>query len=368
MTPRPIEERIEDVARLLAAARAVYDGRARIAPALARSTGLSLEGIELGFASLELVATPDELRALVLSAGDASHAHVILSANVFVAPLRAIALARAAAPCVTVQPSSRDPVLTEALVAATADPAIALTPPAGADTTRRVPVTVDRIDVYGRADTIRAVCAAAAEARRAQPAVVRGRGPGLGVAFVACQRDPNETLGRVAVDAADALAGDIVPFDQRGCSSPRVALVEGTHAEAAAFARALHDRLAVWGARVPRGALSEAERAESARWRDAIAFSGDLLDSGVHAVGVLPDAREALPLAVPPPGRHVLVVPVASAAEAGAAIAAVSPFVVTVGTNAPEVFARLAPIHARVSPLGRMQHPPFDGYVDRRPF
>src|SRR5580704_4810894 len=108
---RSADERVHDVRRLLAAACRVYDDRARLVPALVEATGLSPQGIELGFASLEREATDEELEAMVAAAGDAGHVHIVLSANVFVAAMRALALALAAAPRVTVRPSPRDPVL-----------------------------------------------------------------------------------------------------------------------------------------------------------------------------------------------------------------------------------------------------------------
>ncbi|MDP9148673.1 MAG: proline dehydrogenase, partial [Myxococcota bacterium] len=98
---RGFDARCADVERLVVAARAVHANRAAIASTIASATGLTAEGVELGFASLERTVTDAGLRALVSAAGDAAHVHVILSANVFVAPLRALALARAAAGRVT---------------------------------------------------------------------------------------------------------------------------------------------------------------------------------------------------------------------------------------------------------------------------
>ena len=54
---RSAEERVADVRRLLAASRAVHADRARLVPAIAEATGLSAQGVELGFASLERDAT-----------------------------------------------------------------------------------------------------------------------------------------------------------------------------------------------------------------------------------------------------------------------------------------------------------------------
>ena len=50
---RSVEARMGDVRRLLECARAVYAGRAVLAPVIAAASGLTAEGVELGFASLE---------------------------------------------------------------------------------------------------------------------------------------------------------------------------------------------------------------------------------------------------------------------------------------------------------------------------
>ncbi len=342
---RTVEERIADVRRLLAAANGVYRDRARLTADIARSTGLSREGVEVGFECLERDATDADLRALVDSAGDAERVHVILSANVFVAPLRAIAIARAASDHVSVRPSSRDPTLTHALVTMARDPAIAMA--RDRDGAIR---DADRIDVYGRDETIALV---RAQAKRST--VVRGHGAGLGIAVVTRAGDAGE--------AAEALAADIVPFDQRGCCSPRVAFVEGSSDRAEAFATALDDCLAAWERRTPRGTLSEGERADAARWRDVLAFVGRVWAGGHHVVALAPSGS---PLSVPPSGRHVLVACTRSLEDVGAALGPIDRFVVSVGTNEPERLRSLAPPHARVVPLGRMQRPPLDGPVDRR--
>jgi Acyl-CoA reductase (LuxC) len=344
---RTVDERLRDVRGWVEAARAVHADRARHVVAIAASTGLSPEGVELGFDCLERDATDAELRALVASAGDAARVHVILSANFCVAPLRAIAVARAASPCVTVRPSPRDPTLAHALVAAAGDPAVSIA------TGRDLPGLADRIDVYGRDETIATVRS------RARPGVVvRGHGAGLGVAYVA---DDHAELAK----AAEALAADVVPFDQRGCLSPRIALVEGPAWRGEAFVRALDERLSALGSRVPRGALTPDERREGIRWRETLAFAGHVW-SGAHHVVAL--AAPGMPLAVPPAGRHVLVVHVDSGARARELLAPIARFVVSVGGGASEPAVAIAPSHARVAPLGRMQRPPLDGPVDLRSF
>jgi hypothetical protein len=340
---RTAAQRNADARRLLDAARAVHADRAKLRNAIAEATGLSPEGVELGFASLERDATDAELMSLVASAGDTPSVHVILSANVFVAPLRAIAIARAAADRVTVRASPRDPVLARALVDAAADAAITLV-----DERDAAAIEAGEIHVYGRDETIAAVRA------RARPGVtVRGHGAGMGVAFVTRTAD--------IAGAAEALAADVVPFDQRGCLSPRVAIVEGDESRADAFASEVYDRLAAWGSRVPRGVLAEDERAEATRWRDAMVFAGRTWLSPEHAV-----ARARGDIAPPPPGRHVLVTPAATILHAAALLAPLARFVVAVGSDDPSVAARFAPAHARISLLGAMQLPRLDGPIDRR--
>jgi len=341
---RTDEERIRDVRRVLDAGRAVYTERARLRGEVARVTGLSPEGVDLGFESLERDATEAELRTLVARAGDAPRVHVVLSANVFVAPLRALAVARAAAPRVTVRPSSRDPVVARALVAelaAVGDASFAL------ESERDVATIAEgEIHVYGRAETI-------AAARAAARVVVRAHGPGLGVAVVTGALE----------DAADAVAGDVVPFDQRGCLSPRVVLVAGEPSRARAFAAALHERLGAWGGRVPRGELTGEERAEATRWIEAARFAGECHVGEDHAVAVAPMEGH---LGVPPPGRHVVVAAASTPSDAVRRIEPFAPFVVALGTDDVRRVTPLAPARARLSALGRMQRPPLDGPVDLR--
>jgi hypothetical protein len=342
---RGVDARIRDVRGLLAAARAVHANRAVLAPDIARATGLTLEGVELGFRSLELEATDAELRALIAAAGSTRCIHVILSANVFVAPLRAVAMARAAADHVTVRPSRRDPVLARALVQTAGDGAIDLAQErdvAGAE--------ADEIHVYGSTETIAAI-----RARAPSGAIVRGHGPGMGIAWVT--RAANVNL------AAAGLAADVLPFDQRGCLSPRVAIVEGTEARAEAFAGALDASLRALGQRVPRGGLTDEERVAATHWRNTLAFAGRVWEGNHHAVALAPAGAQ---LVIPPPGRHIQVVAVRTADVAAAHLASIAHTVVAVGTDDQTCGARIAPQHARVSALGQMQHPPLDGPVDLR--
>jgi acyl-CoA reductase LuxC len=342
---RGVDERAADVRRLLDASRAVYEDRQRIAPEIARSTGLTLEGVLYGFSCLERDAADGEVRSLVGAAGDAERVHVVLSANVFVAPLRALAVARAASARVTVRPSPRDPTLARELEKAAGDDAITIV-------SDRDVASVDRgeIHVYGRYETLAEVRA------RARPGVrVLGHGPGMGVALVS-------RAGDLAA-AADAIAMDVVPFDQRGCLSPRLVMVEGDEGRGEALAAALHERLDGWDARVPRGELADAERAEATRWRETVRFVGRVWSGAGHVVGFAAWGGVA---PVPPPGRHVHVASLPSFDAIEAALAPVARHVVVVGTDDPARLGGSVPRGARVVPLGLMQRPPLDGPVDRR--
>ncbi len=350
---RSIDARVADVRRLLSAAEAVHRERARLVPAIAEASGLSREGVELGFESLEREATDEALRALVAAAGDAPHVHVILSANVFVAPLRALAIARAAAARVTVRPSARDPVLTHALVAAAGDAAIRVFDER--DVAAPGAIASGEVHVYGRDETIAEVRARTSD----RPGViVRGHGAGLGLAVVTRSSEIHEVAGKIA--------RDVVAFDQRGCLSPRLVVVEGDAARGRSFARALHEALTAWGERVPRGAALQGERAEATRWRSAVTFAGDVFAGADHAVAFAPAVAAWWPA---PAGRHVQVVAHSDLEGLAAPLGPIAPFVVAVGTDDPaRVCAALPPGLAgvRTMPLGRMQQPPLDGPVDRR--
>ena len=346
---RTAPDRIADVRRLLEAARATLEARAELVPEIVESTGLSTEGVELALGGhVEIEATDAELSKLVACAGDVSRVTVVLAANVFVGALRAIALARAASDDVVVRPSRRDPAFARALVRA----ANAL-----GDARVRIDESLEvagveegEIHVYGRDETITDVRAKAREGVR-----VVGHGSGLGIALVSAAAD----LSR----AARALADDVVVFDQRGCLSPRIALVIGDEARAAALGDALHAELERLGATVPRGDLPADERAASGRYIATMTYACRVLVGNQHAIGIAPPGA---PLVLPPPYRHVHVAACASLADAEKLLAPLAKAVVSVGSDDLEAARAIAPSWARPAALGRMQRPPLDGPVDGR--
>jgi hypothetical protein len=343
---RTAEERARDVNRLVDAARRCARDRGLVEE-IARASGLSVAGVERAFErSLETDPSDAEIEALVATAGDAPRVTVILSANVFVAALRAVAIARAAAQRVIVRPSRREPFFPRALIEAAGDPAITVDPAIGIGD-----VESGELHVYGRDETIAFVRAHARGGVR-----VRGHGAGMGVAWIS---------GDAALEsAARLLADDVVLFDQRGCLSPRVALVCGDFERARTFADCAEAALEALSHAIPRGALTSVERAEAVRWSKSILYAtGEIRAGDTSAVGVAPFGA---PLLLPPPGRHLHVAPAADASGARALLAPLARAVVTVGSDDPAAASAIAPSHARLARLGEMQRPPFDGPVDRR--
>jgi hypothetical protein len=317
------------------------------------TTGLSPEGIDLGLREhLETNPTERDIAKLLSCATPSAHVHVVLSSNVFTAPLRALALACAGSERVTVRPSSRDPAFVEALVEQldaepvrrSIDWSDALAPSAG-----------EEVHLYGSDETMREVCAELSPDVR-----VRAHGTGMGIAIIG---------SRIECDlAAQKVATDMVPFDQRGCLSPRVAIVQGDLDRATQFAVALGKQLVQWASRVPLGLQSGPERAQSTRYRDTARLLGDLITTESSMIGV---QSRPTALYIPPPGRHLGVVAFDDPSEAAAAVAAVARKVAAIGVAGDETGWAQTALGgcwqaARRSDLGRMQRPAFDGPVDLR--
>jgi hypothetical protein len=342
-----VAARVADVRTLLAAANAVVADRGALVPELQRSTGLSAQGVELALSRhLELEATDAELAALASGVSAATQVAVVLSANVFVGALRAIALAIAAADDVIVRPSRRDPSFAVRLVGeATMRGALGLRLEPSLDVAA---VERGEIHVYGSDETIGAI--------RAKARVpVRGHGNGMGVAWVSARAEVGE--------AARALAEDVVVFDQRGCLSPRIAIVEGDTERASTFGEALHGALEAQASLIPRGEVPAAEESAAARYIATMTYAGRALVGVAHGIGI---AQAGAPLFLPPPYRHVHVAPCATLAEARRLLSPLAAVVVAVGSDDPSGGRQLAPPWARLSSLGAMQRPPLDGPVDRR--
>ena len=332
------------VLRLLTAARRLADPEDELGRSARRAlttTRLSPEGVEWALREcLEVSASDEELDALFGSVVSAPAAHVLLPANVFVAALRAIALALAQTGVVRVRASRREPHFARSLAAAA--------PGLFELTDELSPNAGDSVWAYGSDETLDALWR-----RLPNGAVLHAGGPGYGVAVLEAEH--------ADVAAARSLARDLVAFDQRGCLSPRVALFAGGLARAQAFAEALAAELADVAERVPLGAPSAEEAAEVTTFRDTLGYAGRVFRAGPGSVAVIDDR-----LVLAPGGRNLTLV---VTRDPVARLEPVARHVTALGlatSPALEHALQSALPNARTSALGSMQRPRFDGPADRR--
>jgi hypothetical protein len=330
-------ERLLEVARVLQDPGAA-EGRA-LRSRLLETSGLSAPNIERCLTRcLETQPSEQELAALLASTPEAAHAHVLLSANVFVAALRAIAIGLASSASVRVRASRREPALAEALHG--------LAPELFQLVSELAPEPGDHVWSYGSDDTLAEV-----RASLARGVWFHQHGAGFGAVVV--------DASRFGVAEARAIALDTALFDQRGCLSPRVVCVVGSAAQAEAVAKSLAgELLALEGELLP-GPQSPQEAAEARRNRDAAAYAFELFDAGSSWVSLAPE------LVVPPAGRnlHVSCTP-----EPARALTPFAQHITCIGTNNDALRVELGTAFkgARLVKLGDMQRPPLDGPVDRR--
>jgi hypothetical protein len=261
-----------------------------------------------------------------------------LSANVFTAPLRAVALALASSERVCVRSSRREPVMAELLHAASEgqfEIVSAIDPAPG-----------DHVWAYGGDEALADIAATLPRG-----VTFHAHGFGYGAALLdhaACH----------APAAARSLALDAVLFDQRGCLSPRFAVVHAPLDRALALAHALAAALDDWRARLPLGHLDPSEVEANVRFRETMTYASECcLSTSAGTVAVLSEP-ERFPL--PPVGRNLLLLATNDWQRPIAANAAQLTQLGVAGSFAP------LPAHVRTAPLGQMQRPPFDGPVDRR--
>jgi len=336
-------EPLFDSARSLADASTERGQRAR--ELIVASSGLSPQGVEFALQRCLESSPPEaEISALIRSTPSAQVAHVLLSANVFVAAHRAIAIALAASEHVRVRASRREPAMAELLLAGAPNSfqlVGELSPHAG-----------DRLWAYGSDGTMDEV------AVTLPPGVaLHAHGAGFGVAVMDGSVSESEWA-----ELLPALAEDIALFDQRGCLSPRVLLVNAEPPFVGEVARRLAHELATLERRVPRGQLTALELSEIARYRDTAHFTGEVLEAGLGFVTLGPADRWLLP----PTGRNIHVV---TSRDALSALTPHRPLLTSCAyagePRLGQALSRAIP-GARSCRFGQMQRPPFDGPVDRR--
>ena len=334
------------VERVLAAAATLADATSResrlLRQSLLETTGLSYAGIELALTrSLETRANAHEMSALLASTPVTPAAHVLLSGNVFVAALRAIAIAVASSTRVFVRTSRRDPSLTKALHE--------LVPELFTLVPELRPSAGDHVWAYASDDTLAWVRAALPRGVWFHP-----HGHGFGVAVI----EPSATADLAS--AARAIALDTALFDQRGCLSPRLVCVVGTIVQARSVAQALASTLVGVEREVPPGSRSPEETAEARRARDTATYAFETIDAGSGWLSV------GTQIVVPPPSRSLHVV---GSTEPLLMLARLSRSITSIGASVSgslhRELSRCFP-GARLVGLGHMQTPPLDGPVDRR--
>lgn len=315
---------------------------------LPQTCGLSEPGVDYALREcLEHGSGRAALTQLIRRAPVAERALVLLSANVFTAAYRAIALALAQTEDVTVRASRREPTMAELLHGGSGG-AFALVQ-------ELIPRPGDHLWAYAADDTLE-------ELRRSLPAGVflHAHGAGMGIAVVAeSGLNPTTPLSSLARE----LALDTVAFDQRGCLSPRAVLLVGSGDFCAAFADALAEELTEAERWVPRGPLNAAERAAAIRYEHTVSYVGGARSAGQGLV-----VLDAVPdrMMIAPVGRYLHLTqttrPMELLNECKASLTTVGVF----GDESLPGRIQACVGNRRVVDLGKMQTPPLDGPVDLR--
>jgi hypothetical protein len=339
------------LAPLFAAARRIADPgdplgqRARAE--LPAQTRLSPQNVELALTRcLESSATDAELARFSARTPKSERSHVLLSANVFTAALRAIATTLVASPRVFVRTSRREPKMA-AFLAEAAPGSFTLTD-------ELEPAAGDQVFAYGSDATLESL-------RRAlnPGALLHAHGSGFGAAAV----DSGTLAPHDEAELARALSYDIALFDQRGCLSPRVVWFQGNSDSARGFTRAVARALAERARDLPAGELEPEERAERERWRATLTYAGHIETAGAGFVGLLDEP----PLELPELGARSLLV--VACADAAAAARPHAPKITTYATSGSAefsaAFSQVFP-RSRAAAWGELQRPGFDGPVDLR--
>ena len=347
-----IDSRIDRILSLVAAAQTISDShsplgkRARVE--LQRETGLSHAGVDYALAHcLEHHVSRGTLTGLVKTQKRLPRSHVLLSANVFTAAFRAIVLGLCQSENVQVRASRRAETFPRLLHEASEgafDLVAELHPEPG-----------ESFWVYGSTDTIKTL-------RQTLPSGVKfhAHGPGMGAAVF------KEHLHYQSPDlppAVAALARDIIPFDQRGCLSPRVVIIEGSRTFAELVCNLLVQELTRLEQEIPRGELSPAEAADALRYEASVTFVGSSVPAGMGMVFLDPVDGRVL---VPPVGRYVHV---SVTDDSFPLLKGLGPQLTGVAFyNSSDLQGRLREAigDRRYVDMGQMQHPAFDGPVDLR--
>ena len=375
MDPARIGEALIEAMRGLA--RWTGQPAVELRQAIQEETGLAAELIEWGLdrslASFERNALE---RLLAQCEGDAQLqvvspelTAVILAGNVFTAALRAVALPLLARSPVLVKAPTGGAALVSAMIDAldavdevVSDQVRLVT--FGRDdqaATGSLLRVADTVAVYGDDQTLCAIRGLCPARTRIVP-----HGHGVSAAYV-----PRGALAdRARVRAvARRLANDVVAYDQLGCLSPQVVLVQsGGVVDTVGFAGALHEALDELEPLLPRGLLPKEVLPQIAQWRGVAAARGTVFQGAGHLC-----AAESGALRLGPGYRHVGVYGCAGVGDLGQKLRPMGGHLKSLGVaggvgDRTEVALSLPTgLAPRICPIGTMQTPPLDAYFDGLP-
>lgn len=340
---------------------------------IADRSGLSTEG-----AAWALGTTLDEMRRPALEGGLAAmrralggyrttpvRAHaIVLAANVFTACLRPIVWSLLARVPVVVKIATLDEGLAElfAVALAAIDPelgeSVGVVRPEGrsAEVYASLAARVDLVSAHGGDHAI-------AEMRAATSPTTDfvAHGHGLGAIVVL-----RTALCSQVQALATAIAGDVAAYDQRGCLSPQLVLVErGGELSARDLASLVATQgLSALATSMPRGPLPIEVGAQQVQWRGLASSLHELFEGDGYATSFEQGGAFR-----PTPGyRNISVHAFDALDEVGARLAPYGPHLKVVAVAGDS--ARLAlpsPLSPRVCAVGEMQRPAFLAATDGMP-
>jgi len=361
----PLEER---AARIATAARLLLDEATELGSdlrsALLESCRLSARVIDHGLRTTLALFEPETMLALHhgrCRKHGARAVVTILAGNVFSAAARPLLLPLLCGNSVLAKPASSDDVLPRFLQRALSSvderlgEACALTTFARGQRELESALLEDAevLSIYGSDETVAELATRVREGTR-----VIARGHGLGAMFLS-----RSALGSAV--AARALATraalEVAAYDQRGCLSPHVAIVEaGGEVEARAFVSLLAEALADAEQRMPRGRIDDIGASAQLQWRGVAAAIGELHVGGQWAVSY--EGTE--PLRPSPGFRNVAVYEARHIADATSRLGRFGRHLKALGVAGRTAREQLGGMAPYVCPIGTMQAPPLDAPLD----
>jgi hypothetical protein len=317
---------------------------------LHEESGLSLEGVDLALDySLEHSPGRSTLLQLGKRLPESTKSHVLLAGNVFVAGFRAILLGVLQADECFVRPSSRAQTMTMLLAEAS--------PGAFQVVDQLRPEPGDHVWAYGSDETLNQLRADLPRGTR-----LHAHGSGMAVAVFV---EPKQLYDEDDLwQALSGLTTDVILFDQRGCLSPRLVLVQGSEAFSQKIAGLLTSALTDAESFVPRGLLSADEQANILHYETIFTFLGAFRRAGLGGVTLDPESER---IVMSPVGRYLHIT---RTSDALALMCTLGPHITSFGTwGDPHLEGQVLEAigRRRVAAFGRFQQPELDGPVDLRP-